>query len=269
MQPVYKAKLERVVDGDTVDLIVDVGFYISVHQRFRLKGIAWVFGASKNSVQYKRGIAAKEYVVDLHRITTNVSLEVITLESMVDEWQISGLAWRWRKRIKDAKRKEALKISSVSRSTSLILSSQWTNNTKKNYHFLSCLIPTLFGLNAEANGTSLDVIGECTGISSIIVYCSIIFAYPPNTRNPIRVSEYVNFLRKNSSSNTVSVKAGNFDYVGIECDANFTLNEAIEITIEQFLQQSKAKFQIRIGLIWEVDFWFQLKQDLNRSFRGI
>ena len=134
-----------------------------------------------------------------------------------------------------------------------------TNNTKRDYHFLSCIIPTLFGLNAETNGTSLDVIGECTGISSIIVYCSIIFAYV----------SYVNFLRKNGSSNTVSVKAGNFDYVGIECDANFTLNEAIEITIEQFLQQSKAKFQIRIGLIWEVDLWFQLKQDLNRSLRGI
>jgi len=49
-----------------------------------------IFGVSKNSVQYKRGIAAK-YVIDLHRITTNVSLEVITLESMVDGWQISGL----------------------------------------------------------------------------------------------------------------------------------------------------------------------------------
>ena len=43
MQPIYKAKLERVVNGDIVDLIVDVGFYISVHQRFRLKGIAWDF----------------------------------------------------------------------------------------------------------------------------------------------------------------------------------------------------------------------------------
>ncbi|MHC1610385.1 MAG: thermonuclease family protein [Candidatus Methanospirareceae archaeon] len=60
MQPeyIYKAKLERVVDGDTVDLIVDVGFYISVHQRFRLKGIDTpeIFGVSKDSVQYKRGI---------------------------------------------------------------------------------------------------------------------------------------------------------------------------------------------------------------------
>jgi micrococcal nuclease len=66
MQPeyIYKAKLKRVVDGDTVDLIVDADFYISVHQRFRLKGIDTleIFGVRKDSVQYKRGIAAKEYV---------------------------------------------------------------------------------------------------------------------------------------------------------------------------------------------------------------
>ncbi len=66
MQPeyIYKAKLKRVVDGDTVDLIVDAGFYISVHQRFRLKGIDTpeIFGVSKDSNEYKRGITAKEYV---------------------------------------------------------------------------------------------------------------------------------------------------------------------------------------------------------------
>jgi len=51
---------------------------------------------------------------------------------------------------------------------------------------LVALFLNLFpGLNAEANGTfvmmngtSIDVIGECTGIFSIVVYCSVIFAYP-------------------------------------------------------------------------------------------
>lgn len=50
---------------------------------------------------------------------------------------------------------------------------------------LVALFLNLLGLNAEANGTSvlmnstsLDVIGECTGIFSIIVYCSVILAYP-------------------------------------------------------------------------------------------
>ncbi len=55
---------------------------------------------------------------------------------------------------------------------------------------LVALFLNLFGLNAEVNGTfvlmnssSLDVIGECTGIFSIIVYCSVIFAYPTSLRN--------------------------------------------------------------------------------------
>jgi len=50
---------------------------------------------------------------------------------------------------------------------------------------LSCL-----GLNAVAtgtfvlvNGASFDIIGECTGIFSIIVYTSIILSYPTSVRN--------------------------------------------------------------------------------------
>ena len=35
----YKAKLDRVVDGDTVDAYIDLGFDISVHKRIRLAGI--------------------------------------------------------------------------------------------------------------------------------------------------------------------------------------------------------------------------------------
>lgn len=51
---------------------------------------------------------------------------------------------------------------------------------------LFALLLKSFGLNAEANGTFvlvngllIDVIGECTGIFSIIVYCSVIFAFQP------------------------------------------------------------------------------------------
>lgn len=35
----YRAKLKRVVDGDTVDLIVDAGFYTTLALRFRLLGV--------------------------------------------------------------------------------------------------------------------------------------------------------------------------------------------------------------------------------------
>jgi micrococcal nuclease len=36
---IYKAELVRVVDGDTVDLIIDLGFDTSRKERFRLYGI--------------------------------------------------------------------------------------------------------------------------------------------------------------------------------------------------------------------------------------
>jgi micrococcal nuclease len=56
---IYKAELIRVVDGDTVDLIIDLGFDTSRRERFRLYGIdapemrtkegkeskAWLWGA--------------------------------------------------------------------------------------------------------------------------------------------------------------------------------------------------------------------------------
>ncbi len=54
---------------------------------------------------------------------------------------------------------------------------------------LVAFLLNLFGLPAKANGTfvlmndaSIDIIGECTGIFSIIVYCSVIFAYPTDIK---------------------------------------------------------------------------------------
>ncbi len=47
--PMYRARCARVVDGDTVDLVVDLGFYLTGAMRFRLYGINCpeVHGATK------------------------------------------------------------------------------------------------------------------------------------------------------------------------------------------------------------------------------
>ncbi len=60
----YKAKLDRVIDGDTIDVVVDLGFYTKVKERLRLAGIDTpeVYGAKKNSKEYQKGVEAKEYV---------------------------------------------------------------------------------------------------------------------------------------------------------------------------------------------------------------
>jgi len=55
----YKAKAERVVDGDTIDVTIDLGFKITTHQRIRLAGIDTpeVYSVKKDSDEHRRGIA--------------------------------------------------------------------------------------------------------------------------------------------------------------------------------------------------------------------
>jgi len=62
---VYRGKLERVVDGDTVDALIDVGFDIWIKKRLRFSGLdAWE-SRTRNLDEKKKGLAAKERVKDL------------------------------------------------------------------------------------------------------------------------------------------------------------------------------------------------------------
>lgn len=60
----YQAALVRVVDGDTVDLLVDLGFKVSVNIRARLFGVNTpeITGVRHDSDEYRRGIEAREFV---------------------------------------------------------------------------------------------------------------------------------------------------------------------------------------------------------------
>jgi micrococcal nuclease len=61
----YKAILKRVVDGDTVDLIIDMGFRMTTEQRIRLKSIDTpeIWRKKKTSKEFKKGMEAKNYVI--------------------------------------------------------------------------------------------------------------------------------------------------------------------------------------------------------------
>jgi micrococcal nuclease len=60
----YKADLIRVVDGDTWDVRIDLGFKMTTEQRVRLAGIDTpeIWRQKKDSEEYKKGMAASEYV---------------------------------------------------------------------------------------------------------------------------------------------------------------------------------------------------------------
>jgi micrococcal nuclease len=63
---VYKATIERVVDGDTIDVTLDLGFDVRLHkQRCRLAGIDTPESRTRDLAEKKLGLAAKDRLIEL------------------------------------------------------------------------------------------------------------------------------------------------------------------------------------------------------------
>ena len=61
----YKAKLKRVVDGDTCDAYIDLGFDVSVKKRIRFMGVDTWESRTRDLDEKKKGLAAKEYTKEM------------------------------------------------------------------------------------------------------------------------------------------------------------------------------------------------------------
>jgi len=73
---IYKIKLDRVVDGDTIDAYIDLGFDVSVKKRIRFMGINTPESRTRDLEEKARGLAAKDRVKQLLE-----GADVIQLES--------------------------------------------------------------------------------------------------------------------------------------------------------------------------------------------
>tara|TARA_R110002153_G_scaffold3064_1_gene14629 strand:- start:52 stop:441 length:390 start_codon:yes stop_codon:yes gene_type:complete len=62
---IYSAKVVRVVDGDTADAMIDLGFDTWVKKRIRFFGVDTWESRTRNLEEKKKGLEAKEYVKDL------------------------------------------------------------------------------------------------------------------------------------------------------------------------------------------------------------
>ena len=78
---IYRGKLERVVDGDTIDALIDVGFDIWVKKRIRYKGIDTWESRTRDLAEKKMGLAAKARNKQL--------LEEVSSKSLVRDSQVS------------------------------------------------------------------------------------------------------------------------------------------------------------------------------------
>jgi micrococcal nuclease len=60
----YRAKVLRVVDGDTVDVMLELGFNVSLKERVRLYGINAPESRTRDKSEKVKGLAAKDFVVE-------------------------------------------------------------------------------------------------------------------------------------------------------------------------------------------------------------
>ena len=67
----YKALVERVVDGDTIDVIIDLGFKTWKKVRVRMEGINTPESRTRDLEEKKRGLAAKDRLVEILELNNN------------------------------------------------------------------------------------------------------------------------------------------------------------------------------------------------------
>ena len=92
----YEAKIARVVDGDTIDLEIDLGFHCFTKQRCRLFGVDTPEIHTTNDLEKKYGYKAMERVEALHPVG---SICKITSEEygkfgrpLVKMWSVPGVS---------------------------------------------------------------------------------------------------------------------------------------------------------------------------------
>ena len=99
---VVPARLVSVVDGDTIDVSADLGFFVSKQLRIRLLGVdtSEIFGVDKESDTYKEGIKHKQFTTDWLAAARSEDTSEYPLELLVTKEK--GYYGRW---LADVRRK--------------------------------------------------------------------------------------------------------------------------------------------------------------------
>ena len=71
----YKIKLDRVVDGDTIDAYIDLGFDVSIKKRIRFAGINTPESRTRDLEEKKRGLAAKARLKEILEEASEIHLD--------------------------------------------------------------------------------------------------------------------------------------------------------------------------------------------------
>jgi len=67
----YHAIVDRVVDGDTIDVTIDLGFHAHIKTRVRMEGMNAPESRTRNLEEKKRGLAAKARLQEILEYNNN------------------------------------------------------------------------------------------------------------------------------------------------------------------------------------------------------
>ena len=90
MYEYYVRKVEGVVDGDTIDVLIDLGFDILFASRVRLAGIDTPESRTKDLVEKALGLEAKEYLKKALKDAKSVIIKTEKMDSSEKYGRILG-----------------------------------------------------------------------------------------------------------------------------------------------------------------------------------
>ena len=86
----YKVKVVEVIDGDTIDAVIDLGFDIFTNKRIRLAGIDSPESRTTDLHEKKLGTEAKVYLRELLGNATNVVVKTMATDTYEKYGRVLG-----------------------------------------------------------------------------------------------------------------------------------------------------------------------------------
>jgi micrococcal nuclease len=86
----YVKQVTKVVDGDTIDVVIDLGFDISFTSRVRLAGIDTPESRTKDLAEKALGLESKKYLADRIKAAKNVVIRTEKINSSEKFGRILG-----------------------------------------------------------------------------------------------------------------------------------------------------------------------------------
>ncbi len=90
MYEYFVKQVTNVVDGDTIDVVIDLGFDISFSSRVRLAGIDTPESRTTNKAEKALGLESKKYLADRIKAAKNIVIKTEKMDSSEKYGRILG-----------------------------------------------------------------------------------------------------------------------------------------------------------------------------------